>query len=73
MHLGAPPIPHFGDHESGEDDDREDGYGQELDAGRKHFDNLPGDHLKATLRLGLNECQDLPVVHNVIKRFGTAV
>ena len=60
MHLGAPPIPHFDDHESGEDDPSEDWYGQELEAGLEHCDNLPEDHVKATLRLGLNECQDLP-------------
>ena len=50
MHLGAPPIPHFGDHESGEDEDSEDWYGQELDAGRERCDNLPEDHVKATLQ-----------------------
>jgi hypothetical protein len=50
MHLGAPPIPHFGDHESGEDDASEDWYGQELDAGCKRCDNLPEDHVKATLQ-----------------------
>jgi hypothetical protein len=41
-------IPQLGDHENGEDEDAEDGYGQKLDADRECW--------KAALRLGLSEC-----------------
>ena len=49
MHLGAPPIPHFGDHERGEDDDSEDGYGQELGTGREHLADAPDDQVNAAV------------------------
>jgi len=47
MRLRSPSIPHFGDHEDGEDEDAPDWYNQESDAGPESRPDSLEDPLNA--------------------------